>query len=209
MKSGIYAIWNSVLDKIYIGQAQNLKKRWKDHKDALKGGYHTNPYLKSAFDKYQFYELVFYVIEFCDKDKLDEREQLWMDHYKSYDRELGYNLRPLASSNVGYKHRPETIANWSAKRKGKKRSEEAKAAIKAGWEKRKARGPVSEETKRKLSESHKGNKHSEITLLKMGVAKVGNQNAAGSKRSLDHLAALAEGRRKAARLRFKAFMFID
>lgn len=209
MKSGIYAIWNSVLDKIYIGQAYNIRKRWKDHRAAFKNSYHSNRYLQAAYDKYEDFELVFYVIEFCDKLKLDELEQYWMDHYKSYDRNLGYNLSPTAGSSVGYKHSEETLANWSKQRKGKKRSEQAKLAIKEGWKKRKANGPVSEETKKKLSESHIGIKRNEEFKINMSKRLMGNNHASGSKRSLAHMAALAEGRRKASRARFKHFMCFD
>lgn len=36
MKSGIYCIINNVNNKIYIGQALNLKKRFKEHKKNVK-----------------------------------------------------------------------------------------------------------------------------------------------------------------------------
>jgi len=199
MKSGIYAIWNSITNKIYVGQAVNISKRWKNHKIELKLNRHTNKYLQSAYNKDRLF-LVFYVLEFCEptQEILDKREQYHMDLYDSSNREKGYNLCPTAGgSPLGYKHSDETLEKWSKQRKGKIRGPEARAAIKAGWEKRRANGPVSEETKRKLSESHKGKTQSLATKEKRSAAMIGNQNAANYKRSPEHIAALTAGRQKA------------
>ena len=54
MKSGIYCIINNVNNKIYIGQALNLKKRFKEHKRTLKNNTHANEYLQNAYNKYEF-----------------------------------------------------------------------------------------------------------------------------------------------------------
>lgn len=208
MQTGIYAILNFVSNKIYVGQAFNIQKRWKNHRIGLRLDQHTNRYLQSAYNKDGQFSFIFYLLEECTIEELDVREQYWMDFYNSANREFGYNLSPTAGkSQLGFKHSPETIDAWSKQRKGKKRSEEAKAAIKAGWIKRKEAGPVSEETKRKLSESHTGYKASEQTKVTMSAKKIGNTNSAGSIRSQAHLDALREGRRKAARKREKDLMW--
>lgn len=197
-RSGIYAIWNSLTGKIYIGQAIHILKRWKNHKIELRLNRHRNVYLQSAYNKYGAVNMVFYVVEYCAVKDLDRLEQEWMDFYNSSDRECGYNLSPTAGGScLGFKHSEETRALLSAKRKNKPRSEEAKAAIKAGWLKRKAKGGVSEETKRKQSEVHKNKKPSLETKALMSKSRIGNQNAVGSKRSSSHIEALTEGRRKA------------
>ena len=68
MKSGIYAIWNSITNKIYVGQAVNITKRWKNHKIELKLNRHSNKYLQSAYNKNCLF-LVFYVLEFVSQYK--------------------------------------------------------------------------------------------------------------------------------------------
>lgn len=208
MRSGIYAIWNIVNNKIYVGQAAHIQKRWKNHRIGLRLDCHGNRYLQSAYNKYGSLNLIFYVIEYCEQHKLDWREQHWMDFYESYNREKGYNLSPTAGGScTGFKHSEETKSDWSAQRKGKPRSEEAKAAIKAGWEKRRANGPVSEETKRKQSETHKAKNRKHTVEFKDAMSKrvTGNNYSSGSKRTPEHLAALAEGRRKAKQRRDEEF----
>ncbi len=208
LKSGIYIIKNMVSGKVYIGQAVDILKRWKNHKIEFKFN-RNSKYLQSAYNKYGYLNIAFYVVEFCEPSKsiLDKREQYWMDLYNSYDRKYGYNLSPTAGGScTSYKHSDKTKALLSAKRKNKLRTEEAKAAIKAGWEKRKARGPVSEETKRKLSKSHKGKSHSKEIKLKMSVSRLGNKNAAGVKRSQSHIDALTKGRQRAAKEKISFIM---
>ena len=41
-------------------------------------------------------------------DKLDEREQYWMDYYQSYDLNIGYNICSEAGTTRGFKHSEET-----------------------------------------------------------------------------------------------------
>lgn len=185
--SGIYSIVNLVNGKIYVGSAVNLNKRWKNHKVELRLDRHCNIYLQSAWNKYGEENFSFIVLEYCEREKLIEREQFWIDWNNCCDREVGYNLAPKAGSLLGFKPTPETLAKLSAIRKGKPRSEAAKAAIKAGWEKRKAAGPVSEETRAKMSKAQTGKKASEETKIKMSEQRKGNQWAKGYKQSDDEI----------------------
>lgn len=54
---------------------------------------------------------------------------------------------------------------------------------------------ISEETRKRLSESHKGHKQSEETKAKRAVIMTGNQHSKGSKRSKEHLDAMRKGRK--------------
>ena len=40
-------------------------------------------------------------------DKLDEREQYWLDYYQSYDMDKGYNICKIASTTKGVTHTEE------------------------------------------------------------------------------------------------------
>lgn len=59
MNSGIYRIKNIVTDMVYIGQAYNFQKRWKNHCIELNLNRHCNPYLQSAWNKYGSYNFEF------------------------------------------------------------------------------------------------------------------------------------------------------
>lgn len=183
---GVYAILNLIDGKRYIGSSVHLLRRSYEHATKLNSlKDYANKYLQRAWFKYGADAFEFHVLEYCDKDKLLEREQFWMDFYKSYDESFGYNLRKIAASNRGMtlsdetkekirlsnlgqkrsketceriKNRvitPEWRANMSKGMKGKKVSDETKALLLNYASK-----PKSEETKRKISNSLKGRKHS-------------------------------------------------
>ena len=42
---GIYKIVNSINNKIYVGSAKNIKKRWSAHKSDLNKNKHHNKHL--------------------------------------------------------------------------------------------------------------------------------------------------------------------
>lgn len=50
--TGIYAIYNKINGKYYIGQAKDVKNRWMQHHSRLKCGTHENKYLQSAYNLY-------------------------------------------------------------------------------------------------------------------------------------------------------------
>lgn len=84
---GIYKITNKVNNKCYIGQSKNILKRWKTEYK----WYHINNHLQSAFKKYGLENFDFEIIEECEPNLLNEREQFWINVYNSFDRNFGYN----------------------------------------------------------------------------------------------------------------------
>ena len=115
--SGIYSFTNKTTGKRYIGQTVYLNGRKGDHLLNLRRNQHDNDYLQKAFNKYGEEDFIFEVLEVVpkledginDKVKLTEREQYWMDFYKSYEEDFGYNINPSASINYmsGRTHTPE------------------------------------------------------------------------------------------------------
>jgi len=163
MKSGIYGIKNIVNDKIYIGSSKNVKKRWYYHKYKLKKGTHPNKRLENAWKKYGVDSFIFIIIELIEQTNLIEREQYYIDYYDACSRNCGYNLTPTAGSSLGYKHSEETkqkisdaLSGRKSKRLGCVLSEETKKKMS---ESAKKKPPISEETKKKLSIARMGNKN--------------------------------------------------
>lgn len=101
---GIYKIENLVNHKIYIGQSNNIQRRFKEHK--TKGEKSHIP-VDYAIKKYGVENFSFEVIEECSLDKLNERESYWIEYFKSYPN--GYNC------NVGGEQQSQGINNGRAK----------------------------------------------------------------------------------------------
>jgi len=153
MNSGIYAIWNIVNGKVYIGSAINLQQRKRNHLTNLRGGYHKNRHLQFAFDKYTEQVFVFDVIELVSNlDNLIVREQHYLDLLKAYDRNIGYNIASIAGSCLGVKHTKETKENMRIAQTGKKRSSEARKNQSIALKGR----VFSDGHRRKLSERQRG-----------------------------------------------------
>lgn len=139
---GVYRIVNNLNCKIYIGSSIHVNKRLDEHKNTLNNNCHHNRHLQRAWNKYGEENFSFEIVEILDSDVdiLRQREQYWMDYYKSYDLNVGYNI---SHSSIG--HSGHTI------------SEEAKGKIR-----QKTTGELNhfygkhhtEESKKKMSENH-------------------------------------------------------
>lgn len=137
MKSGIYKILNTTNGMYYIGSANNVERRFIEHRKLLRGDRHPNQYLQNAWNKNWEHLFIFEIIEKCNCDNLLIREQRWLDLTKCYDRTIGYNLRSIADSNRGCKFSDEFKEMRRKMQTGKKLSEETKAKMSAAHKGRK------------------------------------------------------------------------
>lgn len=80
-KIGVYQIRNVVNNHIYIGSANNLYRRKREHWHALSENKHVNLYLQRAFNHYGMDKFKFEVIEFCDALNQFNIEQYWIDRF--------------------------------------------------------------------------------------------------------------------------------
>lgn len=112
MISGIYFIHNIITDKIYIGSTNNFKTRWSKHKRLLNAGTHHSKHLQNSWNKYGSTAFIFFEFEYTTN--LIVREQVWLDFFKSYNVDNGYNICPTAGNSKGFKHSEETKARIKA-----------------------------------------------------------------------------------------------
>lgn len=98
MGCGVYAIKNTVNNKMYIGSSTDLKMRKSVHISSLRGGYHSNDSLQSDWNKYGEQSFSFDVIEFVSPELLVEKEAEYVIKHKA-NMSGGYNYSiPLSRS---------------------------------------------------------------------------------------------------------------
>jgi len=165
MKSGIYKIENLKTNKVYIGSAVSLTKRFRCHISTLRSGKHRNDKLQKSFNKHGENCFEFKVLIECEVKDLLMYEQMLIDFYNAVQG--GYNIAPVAGSGLGKKH-----------------TEETKEKMRKAWEIRRMKPlkPLSEEAKKKISESKIGKKRKPFTdeaKRNMSLSRMGNKNRLG------------------------------
>lgn len=96
--SGVYQIRGNTNGKIYIGSAVNMPARWAEHRRGLRRGVHRNKHLQHAWNKYGEENFEFTVLEYVRPAFLLRAEQEWIDKSQCTDREIGFNIYPIAGS---------------------------------------------------------------------------------------------------------------
>lgn len=178
--SCIYRWTNLVNGYVYIGQTSNFYVRMVAYREG-----HYNRKMKFAIEKYGVENFEIDVLERdISIEKLDEKEQYWMDFYKSYGKQ-GYNISPTAGSCRG-------LPAWN---KGVSPTDEVKEKISAGlkrfysfnevWNKG---VPQTEEAKEKNRISNTGEKNGMYGRKHTEIAKEKNrQKHLGKKRTKQSL----------------------
>lgn len=83
---GIYKITNLINNKVYIGQSNNIERRFKEHQYK---GESSGISLDVAIQKYGKDMFSYEIIEECSLEQLNNRETYWIQYYNS--KETGYN----------------------------------------------------------------------------------------------------------------------
>ena len=101
--SCIYLWTNLVNGKKYVGQTTCFHRRMKTYRYT-----YPNAYMEHAVNKHGLDNFDITILERdVPLDKLDEREQYWLDYYQSYDLDKGYNICKVASTTKGITHTEE------------------------------------------------------------------------------------------------------
>lgn len=125
-ESGIYTITNTVNGKVYVGQANCFKIRFKTHRVSLKANTHCNPLLQRAYNKYGVESLVFEILEYHDLEYLASMELYWMNLLDATNRDKGYNIKSGSPTRYNGCYTPEFGRKVSMALKGKKRAQAIK-----------------------------------------------------------------------------------
>ena len=97
---GVYKITNKINGKFYIGSSVDIEHRWQQHVNALKGNYHCNIHLQSAWNKYGSENFNFEILEECKDDIVRKREQYYIDNTHCLNRNIGYNISPQTDMSL-------------------------------------------------------------------------------------------------------------
>ena len=136
-RAGIYSIVNTVNNKIYIGSAINLSRRFSEHLRELQRNAHYNDHLQKSWNKYGKESFSFNIEYFCNEEDLIVIEQQYIDAYsKKIVFDSMYNINPSATSNSGCKHTQKSLDKMRIQQSdqnngfyGKEHTEETKLKI--------------------------------------------------------------------------------
>lgn len=152
MISRIYITTNLINGKVYIGQTSHNRKGY------IGGGHRLRMAIKK-YGKHNFINETIAIGEFTS-DELDLLETLFIKSYNSRNPEIGYNLE--SGGNKLKNHSDLTKKMMSELRSGEKHN---RFGVK-----------LSNETKLKISDAHRGKKMSNEFKEKMSIVTSGKNN---------------------------------
>lgn len=171
LNCGIYQIKNLVNGLCYIGQTHNLRKRFKKHKSMLKQGKHYNKNLQDDFTTYGIENFAFEILEICDEQVLDTKEQEWIKNLGGVDSGKVYNIQTGGLIGIDYsKEYKEKISKKCKENHYGLETEFKKGCI--PWNK--GKHPTNQ-TLQRLRESHLGFKVNEETKKKLSQINKGKR----------------------------------
>lgn len=92
---GIYKITNLLSGETYIGQSTDIEQRFREHI------YHSESYVDEKIHEIGVENFGFEVVELCEQNQLDLREEYYINFYKSNVPGYGYNIVRGGQHNIG------------------------------------------------------------------------------------------------------------
>lgn len=173
-QSGIYSLQNLETLKRYVGSSADVRRRKRQHLGLLRGNNHTNYKLQGDWNLFGEDCFSFELLEAVpNREDLLVREQFWMNRFESATAD-GYNIAMFAGGAHGFPTPQEVRDKISASLKGRPFTEDRKARIKAARQLQIMK-PMSEETKKKIGDAHRGRKHSEEFKRAISARQIGRR----------------------------------
>ena len=121
---GIYKIENLINGKVYIGQSNDIYRRWVYHKNSVfnKNNKCYNRPLYKDIREYGIENFSFEILEKCDEKDLDDLEKMYIKKYRSFVgfyKSNGYNLTLGGGGMLGKESSEETKMKISKANKDK------------------------------------------------------------------------------------------
>lgn len=117
---GIYAITNTLTDRVYYGQSKDCENRLRVHERALRGNYHHNPILQASWNKNGSKCFVFSLIlsvatdlTRLEKKFISEAYSIGLKPFNIADPEAPTTFYGN-KNGLGYRHTPEAREKISA-----------------------------------------------------------------------------------------------
>lgn len=203
---GVYEIVHWETMRRYVGSSSEIEKRLYYHVTMLRVGRHHCKYLQNVWNKYGESGFEFFLLEECQPDELNDREQFHMEA-SSLHRLM--NCDPTARTVRGWKHGSKARCKMSesAKRVGadpeerKRRSERAKEQHATGnfgkpWARPELQREIEERRKEAAAKRRPrtGWKHTEEAKIRM--AEIANRNSEHTSEVQKAIGADSEERRR-------------
>ena len=158
----IYQIKNSKTGKCYIGQTTDFKRRKREHLNELRKHKHANLYLQNAFDKYGEDSFEFTILEECEKEQANDREIFWLNNFGGFESSNNYNLCQAGGAKGISEETREKLRSRIMSEETRRKISESRKGIKLN---------LTDERRRQISESNRqrftGKKHTEESKRKM------------------------------------------
>lgn len=195
----LYRITNLLNDKVYIGQSNKEKERWRQHKYFARQEAPVQ-YIHKAMKKYGVENFVYEVIAMCKNQKdADETETMLIKQYDSRNKNFGYNVAPGGDApwNRGLPKEFNPLT-------GMPRSEKTKEKISQG-SLGKIMPPCSEERKKKMSSMYSGRILPDEWINKIADSNRGQKRSEESKKKMSdvHIGLQAGEKHPMAKLTWK------
>lgn len=171
--SGIYKIINRVNGKYYVGSSKNILSRWKSHRYELSHNCHKNVRLQNDYNRGDTFEYM--IIESITLNDIDRCMKMYgvMNKLRRVEYYIKNNMMLPAILLIAEqlyldiaKQQPDTNYQQCYQADGGELSDESRKKISESLKGR----VFSDQHRAKIGEANKGRVYSEVTRRKIGVA---------------------------------------